>query len=125
MIYQTLSKLEVTYGHEIETQLPTVNTIGALAPSQTPKESVEKWRAKNIRTLLSLIIFRPTFFDHKHCSRFPTSFWGTLHFCPFGGHSTFVLLGDTPLLMLNRYSERLLPLSRFQSIRLDGIWEVS
>ena len=36
-----------------------------------------------------------------------------------------VLLGDTPLLILNRYSERLLPLSRFQSIRLDGIWEVS
>lgn len=30
VIYQTLSKQEVTYGHEIETQLPTVNMMGAL-----------------------------------------------------------------------------------------------
>jgi hypothetical protein len=41
-----------------------------LVPSKELKESVEKWRAKNFRTLLSLIIFRPTFFDRKHCSQF-------------------------------------------------------
>ena len=38
------------------------------------KESVEKWGAKNFRTLLSHIIFRPTCFDRKHCSRFQPSF---------------------------------------------------
>ena len=34
---------------------------------------VEKCGAKNFRTLLSLTIFRPTFFDRKHCSFLQTS----------------------------------------------------
>ena len=33
------------------------------------REFVEKWGAKNFRTLLSRTIFRPSFFDRKDCSR--------------------------------------------------------
>jgi hypothetical protein len=44
--------------------------------TQVRKESVEKCGAKNFRTLLSLTIFRPTFFDRKHCSGIRTFFWG-------------------------------------------------
>ena len=40
-------------------------------PSFLPrKESVEKWGAKNFRTLLSTTIFRPPFFDSHYFSAF-------------------------------------------------------
>ena len=36
-----------------------------LVQTKVLKESVEKWEAKNFRNLLSLTIFRPTFFDRN------------------------------------------------------------
>jgi hypothetical protein len=41
--------------------------------TKSTKAFVEKCGAKNFRTLLSLTIFRPTFFDRKHCSFLQTS----------------------------------------------------
>ena len=60
--------------YSIDGDWPAVRTKGTKGDCR--KMWGEKCGAKYFRTLLSLTIFRPTFFDRKHCSLLRTSFFG-------------------------------------------------